>query len=220
MKKETNTIEIIKEIEDYLIPQLHLDAFERGLYYYLFRHSRLIGKPEVTVSIASLQSSLAYSKTAVKTRLHSLHKKGCIEITGTGWTGTKIKLLLPGEIHGCVPLKAAKEIIDIETIDFYNDPNYRKAIFTREKGFCFYCLKRLTEENNVLDHVQRQIDEGRNSYRNLVAACHSCNSSKGAMVADDFVRSLYRRGVLNDKELEQRLTAIEKLRQGELKPEI
>jgi len=219
--KEINLSKTIKEIEDHLMPRLKLDAFERGLYYYLFRHTRLVGNQEVTVSITSLKSSLSYSKNAIKTRLRSLQEKGCIEIIDTGWAGTKVKLLLPIEIPNCVPEKTVvEEIIDIEEIDFYSDPKYREAIFRRDRGTCFYCLQRLTKTNYGLDHVHPQIQKGKNSYRNVVAACHSCNSSKNVTPADDFVRSLYRRGILNDKELDQRLTAIEKLMSGELKPDI
>jgi len=218
--EETNAVEIVKEIEDYLVPRLKLDVFERGVYYYLFRHTRLIGNQELTVSITSLKNSLSCSKTAVKSRLRSLQEKGCIEIIDTGWAGTKVKLFLPDEIPGCIPKKTVEEVIDIEKIDFFSDPNYRDAIFRREGSTCFYCLKRLTKENYGLDHVQPQIDKGSNSYRNVVAACHSCNSSKTDIPADDFVRSLYRRGILNEKELEQRLMAIEKLKEGKLKPDI
>lgn len=218
--QDINVIEIIKEIEDYLVPRLKLDVFERGLYYYLFRHTKLIGNQELTVSIKSLQSSLSYSSTAVKSRLRSLQEKGCIEIIDTGWAGTKVKLLLPDEIPECIPKKNVEEVIDIEKIDFFSDPNYRDAIFRREGGTCFYCLKHLTKQNYGLDHVQPQIDKGSNSYRNVVAACHSCNSSKHAIPASDFVRRLYRRGILNEKELEERLMAIEKLKEGEPKPDI
>lgn len=218
--EEIKVIEVIKEIEDHLIPRLNLDAFEQGLYYYLFRHTRLIGNQEVTVSVASLQSSLSFSKKAIKTRLRSLKEKGCINITDTGWAGTKVKLFLPSEMPGCIPQNTVEEIIDIEEIDFYSDSKYREAIFRRDGGSCFYCLKRLTETNYGLDHVQPQIQKGENSYRNVVTACHSCNSLKNAIPADDFIRSLYRRGVLNDKELEQRLIAIEKLKNAELKPDI
>lgn len=217
---ETNIIEIIKEIEDHLGPQLKLDSYERGLYYYLFRHSRLIGNQEINVSIESLRSSLFCSKSVVKSRLRSLKEKGCIEIIDSGWAGTKVKLFLPREIAGCVPEKGIEEAVDIEEIDFYSDPKYREAIFKREGGICFYCLKRLTETNYGLDHVQPQIQKGKNSYRNIVAACHSCNSSKNAIPAEDFIRSLYRRGILNDKELGQRFIAIEKLKNGKLKPNI
>lgn len=186
----------------------------------MFRHTRLIGNQEITVSVASLQGSLSFSKKAIKTRLRSLIEKGCIKIIDTGWAGTKVKLFLPSEIPGCIPQKTLEEIIDIEEIDFYSDSKYREAIFRRDGGTCFYCLKRLTETNYGLDHVQPQIQKGENSYRNVVAACHSCNSLKNAIPAHDFIRSLYRRGVLNDKELEERLIAIEKLMNGELKPDI
>lgn len=220
--EETNVSETIKEIEDYLIPRLKLDTAEQALYYYLFRHTRLIGNQEYTIKTAFLENALLCSKNLIRSRLRSLKGKGCIEIIDAGWGGTKVKLLLPNEIPECVSKKTVtvKESIDIEKIDFYSDTIYRDVIFKREGGCCFYCLKRFTKENYGLDHVQSRNDMGSNNYRNVVAACHSCNSAKNVMPAEDFVRSLYRKGILNDKELEQRLMAIERLKKGELKPDV
>jgi len=123
---------LIKEIEDYLVPRLKLDLGEARLYYHLFRRSRLIGKDDVLVSVTQLAEVLNCSKNAVKPRLRSLQDKGVINVTNTGWAGTRIKVFLPSEIPGTVPEETAPEIQDIEAIDFYRDPGYRPAIFERE----------------------------------------------------------------------------------------
>ena len=60
--------------------------------------------------------------------------------------------------------------------------------------------------------------EGDNTYRNLVAACVSCNNRKGNRLVDEFLRGLYRDGYLSSEEFESRLSALQLLRSGELKP--
>ena len=213
-----NNDKIIKEIEDYLVPRLKLDLGEARLYYHLFRHSRLVGKHDVLVSVTQLSEVLNCSKNAVKPRLRSLQDKGIIAVTNTGWAGTRIKILLPAEIPGALPEETAVEAKDIETIDFYKDPKYRPAILEREQGRCFYCRRTLADEDSGLDHADPQKANGTNSYRNIVAACHSCNSSKGDDTAEEFLRKLYRRGFLSSPELEERLADVARLKQGLLRP--
>lgn len=210
--------QVITEIEDHLVPRLKLDLGEARLYYHLFRHSRLVGKHDVLISVAQLADVLNCSKNAVKPRLRTLQEKGVIEVTNTGWAGTRIKVFLPREIPGAVPEETAPAVLDIETIDFYKDARYRAAILEREHGRCFYCQRTLTDEDAGLDHADPQKANGTNSYRNVVAACHSCNSSKGHDTGEEFMRKRYRRGFLSSAELEERLAELAKLKQGLLRP--
>jgi hypothetical protein len=69
----------------------------------------------------------------------------------------------------------------------------------------------------VIEHVLSR-PEGNNNYRNLVAACVSCNNRKGNRLADEFLRGLYREGYLGTEEFEGRLSVLQLLRTGELKP--
>jgi predicted DNA-binding transcriptional regulator len=150
---ESSDTTILKQIEDYLAPRLKLDAYERILYYYLFRHTRLIAKSEIILSVPQLAESLNCSKNVVKKRLKSLSEKGVINITDAGWSGTKISVFLPSEIHGVLPIESDSEKINIEEVKFYSDARFRQAIFDREEGCCFYCRRKLTPENRGLDHV-------------------------------------------------------------------
>ena len=209
--------ELIKTIEDQMVKNLALDTAETRLYYHLLRHSRLMGKHETLVSVEQLASSINCSKNLVKDRLKSLKQKGVIEIISTGWAGTQLKLFLPEEIPRALSEHTDKQI-DIEGIDFYNDPKYRPTIFERENCKCFYCLRSLSYGDYGLDHVNPQVSEGDNSYRNVVAACHTCNSSKGSRTGEEHLRNLYRRGFIGGDELEQALQKIERLRNGALKP--
>ncbi len=214
-------VKTIKEIEDYLIPFLKLDPYERSLYYHLFRQTRLINKEETIFVISSAPTSVGLTEYSARNRLRTMDKKGCIKIIETRRDGIKIKVLLPAEMEGCVVEKEIEtKPIDIDTINFYSDPKYRITILKRENGECFYCLKKITEENYVLDHLISQANGGDNSYRNIVAVCYECNSNKAGKNGDDFVRSLYRDGILSQKELEKRLAVIEQIVNGEVKPEL
>lgn len=211
---------IITEIEDHVVPRLKLDVAEARLYYHLLRHSRFAGKHDVLISLAQLADVMNCSKNTFRPRLRTLQEKKVINIVTTGWAGTRIKVFLPAEIHGALPEDCAAEILDIESIDFYKSARYRPSIYEREQGQCFYCRRKLTDEDSGLDHVDPLKANGTNNYRNVVAACHSCNSSKCDNTAEDFLRKLYRRGFLGAEELEQRLDDLSKLKQGLLRPNI
>jgi hypothetical protein len=216
-----NLKQIIEEIEDYLIPFLGLDTYEKALYYHLFRHTRLIGKQETIFVISTAPKTVGLTDFSARDRIRKLNEKGCVKIEEVTRDGLRVSILLPSEITGCVIIPDLNDVIvDIEKVDFYNDPKYRLAILNRENGECFYCFRKITKENYVLDHMISQVNVGNNSYRNIVATCHECNSLKTGKNGDDFVRLLYRKGILSAKELESRLAAIQKLLNGELQPDI
>jgi len=212
---------IYKDIEDYLIPFLKLDPYERSLYYYLLRQTRLIDKNETIFVITTAPQNVGITDFAARDRLRKMDKKGCIRILEVRRDGLKISVLLPTEIEGCVVEKIQEiQQVNIENVDFYNDQQFRETILKREKGECFYCLRKITKENYVLDHLISQLNGGNNSYKNIVASCHGCNSIKSGKNGEDYVRDLYRKRALSQEELEQRLIAIESIKNGEIKPEI
>lgn len=220
-EEELDIKSTIKEIEDYLIPFAELDTYEKSLYYHLFRHSRLIGKKDMVFVISSAPQSVGLTEFSARDRIRKLDQKGCIKINDTTRSGLRITVHVPKEIDGCVVQKPeVKEVVDIETVDFYKDLKYRDKILEREEHFCFYCFKKISKENYALDHVTSQQNNGNNTYRNIVATCHECNSIKSGKNGQDYLRDIYRKGIISSSELEERLQAIEKLNKGELKPEL
>jgi hypothetical protein len=198
---------------------LKLDAYERSLYYHLARHTRAEGKESALFSVAGLARRLGISDYAVRDRIRSMDQKGCIKIEERSKDGHQIRVFLPDEIAG-LPSNDTKEVpVDIEAIDFYSDRRWADVLLKRDDSRCFYCLREL-RSNWVLDHVVAVAHGGTNSYRNIVACCHECNAAKQASSAEDFLRSLYRRGLLGSPELEARKQALESLASGRLVPEI
>ncbi len=211
---------IYSDVEDVLIPGLGLSAYDRAIYYHLLRHTRLKGKESAMFAIGPLSKATAISDIKVREVIRELHRKGCLRIEDRTRLGHLISVLLPTEIAGLARPAAQDESIDLLAINFFSNRRYLGAMLARENGACFYCLKKLSEENCELDHVCPQKDVADHSYKNIVVACHTCNKAKGDRAAEDFVRSLYRSGVLNEKELQLRVAAIELLRAGQLVPEL
>jgi CRISPR/Cas system Type II protein with McrA/HNH and RuvC-like nuclease domain len=106
----------------------------------------------------------------------------------------------------------------IEDVDFLKSLELRRAIHARERGKCFYCLRRIAARLECLDHVVPRARLQCNSYRNLVSACMECNSQKGERPAEEFLRWLFRERRLTAAELSDRLRALDLLAAGQLRP--
>jgi len=113
-----------------------------------------------------------------------------------------------------------KPNLDIEQVDFFKNREFVGSLLAREQKRCFYCLSDVSGDTCELDHVIPQVNGGGNSYRNIVASCHQCNTKKQGNGAEDFIRQLYRRSLLSEKEFEGRLQALAALSDGHLKPEL
>jgi 5-methylcytosine-specific restriction endonuclease McrA len=134
-------------------------------------------------------------------------------------------VLLPDEIHSTEadPCRTRQQLslprpVYTHEVDFMKNKSLRQSIHARERGRCFYCLRRLTPAGRCIDHVVPRILLGSNSYRNLVSCCVQCNSQKRDRPAADFLRSLYRDRRLTDAELNDRLRALDALASGKLSP--
>jgi hypothetical protein len=209
---------------DHLAPRL--DVYEAAIYLYAARHSRLVGRDEATIGFKSARRRMssgigtagsAMSEATCYEKLRSLESKGCVSILSSESGGTRLRLLLPNEIAGLVPVGRAAEPIDPDAIDFFEVEANRLLILEREQSRCFYCLRKVDAKNYVIEHVLSR-PQGTNGFRNVVAACRQCNNRKGASPAADFVRLLYRDGFLDQAEFERRLAELDRLLRGDLKP--
>jgi len=216
---ETTWEEVYIDIEDLLAPQLGLDAWERVVYYYLLRHTRLKGLSSAHFAVAPLSRDLPLSDFKVREVFRSLDAKGCLKIEDRSRHGHLIRVLLPSEIQGLVRPSVEAPIVDISTLDF-SDRRYVGALLSRENDACFYCLRALAIETCELDHLVPQADHIDNSYSNIVASCHNCNKAKGSTPASDFLRERYRAGLLSEVELQQRLATLDSVQSGELVPDV
>ena len=214
----------LEQFQDYLAPRL--DVFEQAVYLYMLRHSRLVGKPKVTVELKSARHKIARglgkrggaltARTCLD-KLRSLHAKGCIKLVRARADAPDVRVLLPSEMPGVVDGDGPAREAELEAMDFFNDADGRRMILRREGGRCFYCRRKLNDSNTVIDHVTPKPDRN-DGYRNVVASCRRCNNRKGDSAPEDLLRVLFREGYIRADLLADRLGALEELRAGEIKP--
>lgn len=214
------------EFADFMAPQM--DTYEQSIYLHIFRHSRLIDQEEVVIGFKSVRKRMAcgvgehgkpMAEGTIYKKLQSLEAKGFIKILTSEWSGRRIKLFLPHEIIGIIPEIIEEKKLDLEEMDFFEIEENREMILNREGWKCFYCMCKLNKNNCVMEHVVSR-PNGNNSYRNIVAACRSCNNKKDNLLAEDYLRILYRDSLISETELKDRLDCLAKLKRGEIKPEV
>ncbi len=235
MKNKKPNAELVwKQLEDLLAPRLRLSVIERTVYAHLLRHSRLEGKLRLRFSIRWLARNIRLSTGPVREAVRRLVAQGAMRLVQRSKTGHVVEVRLPEEIRAeklnGIENRAAVTVkedgagpgaaINIEEADFLQNTTLRKAIHARERGQCFYCMRRTPPAVQCLDHVVPRVRQGCNSYRNLVSSCIECNSQKGEKPADDFLRRLYRERRLTAAELAGRLRALDALASGKLRPSL
>jgi 5-methylcytosine-specific restriction endonuclease McrA len=223
--KKLNALHVWKQLEDLLVPRLGLNVVERAVYSHLLRHSRLEARLRLRFSILWLAHGARLSPDPVRQAVRRLVTKGALRLVERTRAGHVVEVRLPGEIRAVRPDRIAargparlQRAANLEETDFLQTKARREAIHARERGQCFYCLRRLSARARCLDHVVPRVRTGSNSYRNLVSACAECNSQKGENTAGDFLRLIYRDGRLTAAELTGRLRALEALAAGKLRP--
>ena len=226
--KKPNAELVWKQLEDLLVPRLRLSVIDRTVYSHLLRHTRLEGKLRLRFSIFWLARNIRLSTGPVREGVRRLVSQGALRLIQRSKAGHVVEVRLPGEIRAMRLNRierraAAKElrsraVVNIEEADFLHDKPLRKTIHARERGQCFYCLRRTSSTVHCLDHVVPRSQSGPNSYRNLVSSCMECKVQKGEKAADDFLRRLYRERRLTAAELAGRLRALDALASGKLRP--
>lgn len=230
--KKPNAELVWKQLEDQLAPRLRLTVIERTVYAHLLRHSRLEGKLRHRFSILAVGRNIRLSSGPVREAVRRLAAHGALRVVQRSKAGHIVEVRLPDEIRAVRlnriesgPAAARESVgasgpVNLEDVDFLRTKPLRKTIHARERGQCFYCLRRTTTTVQCLDHVVPRVEMGRNSYRNLVSSCMECNAQKGETAAPDFLRRLYRERRLNAPELAARLRALDALASGKLRPDL
>ena len=181
--KEPDAISAIKELVDFLLPEL--TPYELSFYIFLLRKSHFEdGSEELRVGKRTIASNCGKGTRSdkanfahVTTVLNSLEAKGCIQIGNTTREGTLYRVKLPRQIPFVTGKIAALEKSD-SVIDYFNDQIKRRELFERDKWLCYYCGERVTEENATLDHYIPVSLGGSNSPDNLFTSCLVYNSVK------------------------------------------
>ena len=222
--KSVNAKLLWMQFEDVLAPRLGLTVKERVVYSHLLRHSLVVGKLRLQFAVIALARTLGLCKGLVRQAVRRLEELGALRVLErSNRTGHLVEMRLPGKIRAIRRYYASQAAVEppasaLEATDFLKTWALRKTIHDRERGACFYCLRRTPANVQCLDHVVPRARFGRNSYRNLVSCCMECNTRKSDRPASDFLRTLYRLGRLTPAELDARLRALKDLAAGKLRP--
>ena len=149
---------------------------------------------EVVKSFRSDSVSGGISLETVRNTLSGLESIGAIRKEGEpNQDGTPYRVLIPDEIEACRKFRAERtaaepkaEVTESEA-DYYNVRENRIKIYERDEYKCRYCRKQLTRFTATIDHVKPVVEDGDNSFGNLVTACLDCNSRKNKRSVGDFL---------------------------------
>jgi len=226
-RKKLNLKHLWIQFEDFLFPRLRLSITDRAVYSHLIRHSRLEGRLQLHFSMPWLARGIGISTGPVRESVRRLVVLGALRLIRRSKAGHVVDVLLPDEIRGLRPGAIAAggpasvpQSPHLEELDFLKTRALRQSIHLRERGHCFYCLRRTDARVQCLDHVVPRVRAGHNSYRNLVSSCLECNSLKGERPAAHFLRWLYRERRITSAELNARLRALDALASGKLPPPV
>jgi len=165
--KKLNALLIWKQVEDLVVPRLHLNVTERAVYSHLLRHSRLEGRLRLRFSIPWLARGVRLSTGTVRLAVRRLVANGAMRLVERTKAGHVVEVHLPGEIRrvrldgaGRGDKTSLSREAEFEEGDFFERKELREAIHKREGGACFYCLRRLTARLRCLDHVVPSVRAG------------------------------------------------------------
>src|SRR4029077_16362031 len=171
--KKLNPKLLWMQFEDVLAPRLGLTSWDRAVYSYLLRHSLVVGKLQLHFAVMSVARALRLSNGPVRQAVRRLDELGALRLLDRSKTGHLVEMRLPEQIRAVRPGKsggsraAEKPAPPLQATDFWQSGALRKTIHDRERGACFYCLRRTPANVQCLDHVVPRVRFGRNSYRNL-----------------------------------------------------
>src|SRR5467141_2285761 len=152
LNKKLNPKLLWMQFEDVLAPRLGLTVWDRAVYSYLLRHSLVVGKLRLHFAVLSVARYLRLSNGPVRQAVRRLDELGALRLLERSKTGHLVEMRLPEQIRALRPGKngasgatgAAGDppASALETTDFLKTWALRKTIHDRERGACFYCLRR------------------------------------------------------------------------------
>ena len=99
------------QYQDHLASRL--DVYEQAIYLYIAHHTIVEGKAEEIIGFKSARKKLAFrigkagtapSERIIYEKLRTLESKGCLKILSSERSGTRVRILVPTEIPGLLPM--------------------------------------------------------------------------------------------------------------------
>jgi len=211
MSENVNWKRVWAETVDYVVPLLRLKVTEQAIYFYLMRHSRMVGSRLVTVLKQTLGEGVQRSEFNLNEHLGRLARKGCVAFRGHNVGGMVLEVYTPGEIVHWLSSGAYTTVDVNERLLAYKDPAKRRLLLRRDRGRCFYCRKLLKISELHVDHLEPISAGGSTRMENSVACCERCNREKGPAPASRYLYLLYRMRRLSHRRYKERKIALRKL---------
>ncbi len=211
MSENVNWKRVWAEAVDYLVPLLKLKVTEQAIYFYLMRHSRMVGSRLVTVLKQTLGEGVQRSEYNLNEHLGRLARKGCVAIRGHNVGGMVLEVFTPEEVVDWLSSGAYTQVDVNEKLLAYKDPAKRRLLLRRDRWRCFYCRKLLKITELHVDHLEPISAGGSTRMENSVACCERCNREKGPTSASKYLYLLYRMHRLSRERYKERVRALRKL---------
>jgi len=145
--KEVNALQVWKDFEDVLAPQLNFSATDRVVYSHLMRHSRLEGKQRLRFSLAWLAHGVGMSTGSVRPAVRRLIARGVLRLVERNCQAPHfVHVRLPEELPAvrraatsAAPRSSRppRGAASLEKVDFLQTQALRRAIHDREGSACF-----------------------------------------------------------------------------------
>jgi DNA-binding transcriptional ArsR family regulator len=197
-----------------------VSAFGRLIYSALLVKSIKEASLELVVPAKAIAVATGLSQQSVNRHLRLLEKTGLVRITDRSRFGFHVLLTNLESIIATLADKIGSNGLDIEAIDFYSARRYVDILLARQGGRCIYTLRGLKPENTQLDHLKPVSRGGDNSYRNIVACTFEANTRKGDKDPIEFLRQVFREGIISEEEFKAQVELLKQISSGELKPDL
>src|SRR6266851_1811228 len=180
LNKKLNAKLLWMQFEDVLGPRLGLTVKERAVYSYLLRHSLVVGKLRLQFAVMSMARTLGLSIGAARHAVRRLDELGTLRVLKRSKTGHLAEMRLPEKIRAIRPGRYGASMAlgvgalgvgavgvgttgaageppasALEATDFLKTWALRKTIHDRERGACFYCLRRTRRTPSRLERSRR-----------------------------------------------------------------
>jgi hypothetical protein len=132
--KKINALRVWQQMEDLVVPRLRPSVYDRAMYFYLLRQSRLKGKQQLRFSILWLARGACVSVWGARKAVRRLIAKGVLRLAERSRAGHVVKVYLPEEIPSVRAGKFARLLHragSIEKADFFETRSLRQAIHAR-----------------------------------------------------------------------------------------
>src|ERR1700730_9842335 len=97
--KKPNAELVWKQLEDQVVPHLHLSVIDRTVYSHLLRHTRLEGKLRLRFSLMWLGRNIRLSTGPVRDAVRRLMAQGALRLVQRSKAGHVVEVRLPSEIR-------------------------------------------------------------------------------------------------------------------------